>query len=58
RFGFPFIICVRDHNKTSILAEMARRLDNSSAVELAAGLDEVRKIVRYRWKEVAHDQPD
>ncbi|MEO1659142.1 MAG: 2-oxo-4-hydroxy-4-carboxy-5-ureidoimidazoline decarboxylase [Pseudomonadota bacterium] len=58
RFGFPFIICVRDHDKTSILSEMERRLENTEDTELAAALDEVRKIVRYRWKEVADDQPD
>ncbi|MEO1041706.1 MAG: 2-oxo-4-hydroxy-4-carboxy-5-ureidoimidazoline decarboxylase [Pseudomonadota bacterium] len=58
QFGFPFIICVREHDKHSILSEMARRMKNTSAVELAAGLEEVRKIVRYRWKEVADDQPD
>jgi len=58
RFGFPFIICVRDHDKTSILSEMERRLGGTAEAELAAALDEVRKIVRYRWKEVANDQPD
>src|ERR1019366_2166115 len=26
RFSFPFIICVRDHNKTSILAAFEERL--------------------------------
>ncbi|MEM0927847.1 MAG: 2-oxo-4-hydroxy-4-carboxy-5-ureidoimidazoline decarboxylase [Pseudomonadota bacterium] len=58
RFGFPFIICVRDHDKDSILSAMGRRLDNAADIELAAALEEVRKIVRYRWKEVADGQPD
>ena len=48
RFGFGFIICVREHTKASILSEFRRRLTGKPAVELASALDEVIKIVRLR----------
>jgi OHCU decarboxylase len=44
RFGFPFVICARQNKKDSILAGLARRLDNSRAEEIAAALAEIAKI--------------
>jgi 2-oxo-4-hydroxy-4-carboxy-5-ureidoimidazoline decarboxylase len=48
KFGFPFIIAARRHNKDQILAEFARRIDNSIDTELAACLDQVYVITRIR----------
>ena len=50
-FGFPFIICVRNHDKGSILAAMERRLSNDRDSEIATALDEIGEIVRLRLKE-------
>ncbi len=51
RFGFPFIICVRDHTKASIRAAFERRLGQSRGQELENALDEVRKIAEYRLRD-------
>lgn len=48
RFGFPFIICVREHTKTSILQNFAVRLNNSPAQETQTALDEIAKIAFLR----------
>lgn len=48
RFGFPFIICVRQTSKAGILAAMARRLNNDRTVEIATALREIGQIVRLR----------
>jgi 2-oxo-4-hydroxy-4-carboxy-5-ureidoimidazoline decarboxylase len=48
RFGFPFIICVRNHDKAGIFAAFAQRLHNPAEVEFAAALEEVYQIARLR----------
>ena len=47
-FGFPFVICVREHTKASILENFAVRLRNSHEQEIATALDEVAKIAHLR----------
>jgi OHCU decarboxylase len=51
RFGFPFIICVREHTKASIREAFARRLAHSADEELQIALDEVCRIAGYRLRE-------
>ncbi len=48
KFGFPFVICVREHDKASILAAMQTRLQNDEAAEQHNALAEIGKIARYR----------
>ncbi len=48
KFGIPFIICVRRHTRDSILRQFQRRLDNDSATERQAALDEIALITRLR----------
>lgn len=48
KFGFPFILAVKGHTATSILAAYAARIDNSVAVECATALAEVARIARFR----------
>ena len=48
RFGFPFVICVREHTKQAILTAYERRLTNDPDTELAIALDEIVKIMRIR----------
>ena len=48
RFGFPLIVCVREHTKDSIIAWGDARLANSREQELAVALGEVAKIARLR----------
>jgi 2-oxo-4-hydroxy-4-carboxy-5-ureidoimidazoline decarboxylase len=48
RFGFPFIVCVREHTKESILAAGAARLAHPPGRERDIALREVVKIGRVR----------
>ncbi|WP_372392254.1 2-oxo-4-hydroxy-4-carboxy-5-ureidoimidazoline decarboxylase [Xanthomonas sp. NCPPB 3582] len=48
RFGFPFVICVRLHDKAGILAALERRLDASRNEEISTALAEIGKIVQLR----------
>jgi OHCU decarboxylase len=48
RFGFPFVICVRENKKESILAGFATRLQHSRSREIEAALAEIAKICWYR----------
>ncbi|MDA0210933.1 MULTISPECIES: 2-oxo-4-hydroxy-4-carboxy-5-ureidoimidazoline decarboxylase [Desertifilum] len=52
KFGFPFIIAVKNHTKTSILEAFSRRLDNSIPEEQATALAEVAKIAEFRLAQV------
>jgi len=51
RMGFPFIICVREHTKSSIRAAFRRRLSASQPDELGVALAEVRKIAEHRLRD-------
>jgi xanthine dehydrogenase D subunit len=48
RFGFPMIVCVREHTKDSILAWGAARLEHSREQEIEIALGEIAKIARLR----------
>jgi 2-oxo-4-hydroxy-4-carboxy-5-ureidoimidazoline decarboxylase len=53
RFGFPFIICVRLHDRASILAAMESRLAHEPETEFEAALAQVGLIVRLRLGDIA-----
>jgi len=48
RFGFPFIICVREHDKGSILTAFEARLAHERDAEIDAALAEIAEIARLR----------
>jgi 2-oxo-4-hydroxy-4-carboxy-5-ureidoimidazoline decarboxylase len=48
RFGFPFILAVKGHTKTSILSAFEERLPNSPEAERETALREIYKIARFR----------
>jgi 2-oxo-4-hydroxy-4-carboxy-5-ureidoimidazoline decarboxylase len=48
RFGFPFVICVRENKKAAIIAGLRERVDNERAIEIATALAEIEKIARLR----------
>jgi 2-oxo-4-hydroxy-4-carboxy-5-ureidoimidazoline decarboxylase len=52
RFGFPFIICVRLHDRASILAAMQSRLDHEPETEFEAALGQVGLIVHLRLGDI------
>jgi len=51
RFGFPFVICVREHTRASILANADARLGNSPEREVETALAEIAKIARLRLED-------
>jgi OHCU decarboxylase len=48
KFGFPFIIAVRDYDKASILAAFERRIANSRDREFAEACAQVERIAELR----------
>ncbi|PZU92838.1 MAG: OHCU decarboxylase [Pseudanabaena sp.] len=48
KFGFPFIIAVRNHTKDSILQSFQRRLQNAIEVEQKQAIAEINEIARWR----------
>ena len=48
KFGFPFVICVRENKKQAILSGMQERLGNSREEEVKKGVGEVKKIAFLR----------
>ena len=57
RFGFPFIVCVRLHDKAGILRAMRERLAGDPARELAEALTQVEQIVRLRLADTTLKAP-
>jgi 2-oxo-4-hydroxy-4-carboxy-5-ureidoimidazoline decarboxylase len=51
RFGFPFVICAREHDKASLLAALERRASNARDAEIATALGEIAKIARLRLED-------
>lgn len=48
KFGMPFIIAVRDHDKASILAAFETRIDHAAGDELAEALRNIVRIAEFR----------
>jgi 2-oxo-4-hydroxy-4-carboxy-5-ureidoimidazoline decarboxylase len=49
-FGFPFILAVAGHTKTSILENFAQRVTNPPNVEMARAIAEIEQIALLRLK--------
>jgi len=59
KFGFPFVICVRENTKETILAAFERRLENTPVQEKMAALVEIAKIANLRLFDlVEEDMPE
>ena len=52
RFGFPFILAVRGHDRASILAQWQRRLGNAPEAERAEALRQIERIARFRLEDL------
>ena len=48
KFGFPFVICARLNNVSTILQAMEDRLVHSEETEIKAALQEISKIAKLR----------
>jgi adenine deaminase len=51
KFGIPFVVCVREHSKASVLANADARLGNSVEQEIETALGEIAKIARLRLED-------
>lgn len=52
KFGFPFIIAVKDHDKASILAAFRRRIAHERPVEFAEACRQVERIAELRLRDM------
>ena len=52
KFGFPFIIAVRDHTKASIMAAFAQRISHDRPTEFANACRQVERIAEFRLKDL------
>ena len=52
RFGFPFILAVRDHDKAAILDTFERRLTHDRDSEFAEACHQVERIAHHRLTDV------
>ena len=49
KFGFPFILCVRQHKSAgTVLAAFEQRVNNDVETEFATALEEIGHITRFR----------
>lgn len=48
KFGFPFIVAVKNHSKSSILEAFEQRLNNSLSTEISQALLEILTIAHFR----------
>jgi OHCU decarboxylase len=51
RFGFPLVVCAREHTKETILRGASERLTNSEDEEIRVSLGEIAKIARLRLED-------
>jgi 2-oxo-4-hydroxy-4-carboxy-5-ureidoimidazoline decarboxylase len=55
RFGFPFVVCVREHTADSIIAAVRTRLENEPDAEERTALAEIAKIAALRLDDLVGD---
>lgn len=55
KFGFPFILAVRGHDRQSIIGEFQRRLALTPAQETAECLEQIYKIGRFRLDDLVRE---
>ncbi len=51
KFGFPFVICVRENRKKSILEAFSIRLTHDRSTEIEIAIEEINKIAWYRLQD-------
>lgn len=56
KFGFPFVMAVRNSNRREILANFKLRLENDKGTEFDTAIGEIHKIAGMRLQEVLNEQ--
>ena len=57
KFGFPFILAVRGHDRSAILAAFRRRIGNDPDTEFREALDQVHRIAAFRIADLTGETP-
>lgn len=55
KFGFPFILAVRGHNRQSIIGEFTRRIELAPEAEQAESLRQIYRIGLFRLQDLVRD---
>ena len=55
KFGFPFIMAVRGHGRTAILAAFEERVGNEPVAEFEHALAEIARIAQFRLRDLVED---
>ena len=55
KFGFPFIVAVRGHSRSSILDLLERRLQNDGATEMRESLQQIYRIALLRLQDTVEE---
>jgi N-carbamoyl-L-amino-acid hydrolase len=55
KFGFPFILAVKGHNRASLTNTLERRLGNTMERERAVALEEIGRIASFRLGELLEE---
>lgn len=56
KFGFPFVMAVRNSNRHAILQAFEQRLQNSRDREFDKAIEEIHKIARLRLNKITAEQ--
>ncbi len=56
KFGFPFILAVKGHNKNSIIENMRMRVVNPKELEFDEALEQISKIALFRLQDIVEDR--
>ena len=56
KFGFPFVLAVKGHNRASVIAALERRVENTAEHERAVALREIGRIAGFRLADLV-DEP-
>lgn len=57
KFGFPFIIAVKGHNRQSILEAFRTRINNDPETEFKTAIAQIHKIAGFRLEALSNDHP-
>jgi 2-oxo-4-hydroxy-4-carboxy-5-ureidoimidazoline decarboxylase len=52
KFGFPFIVAVRNHSRASVLENFVMRLENTVELEVETALEEIAIIAKFRLQDL------
>ncbi len=52
KFGFPFIIAVKGHDRHSILDAFRKRIENDSEAEKQTALEQIYRIAKFRLEDL------